>query len=505
MLARRREGDLAARPARLEAPVTTERDAPVSLPSVNRMASNAIVQAAAIPFQSLISLGTFAVITRHLGPGGFGDYTAVMVFLFLPTVIADVGLSAIVLRDVAAAPERMREIINASISLRIVISLVAVGLAAALAFVVPLDHRARIGVLVGSPGAFLTLMNVSLLPVLQVQLRMHRSVIAVLAGRIATLLLTLGVLAIGFGFNAIVAANVIGLGVILLINAVTVHRTISLRPAVDLVYWRRFLRVSLVLGVGLAISQVYFRIDAVLLAVLRPSREVGLYGAAYKFIELTEVFLGAIIVSLVPTLTSLAAHRDPRFGAVSRRAFEMLAAITAPVTLVLLLAPRQLLSLTAGSKYEPAAHALQILAVYPILAGATGLFWRMLIAAHHERLLLGSAVSILVVNVVLNLILIPPYGYKAAAATSIASEAVLLASSFWFVRRRFGFAYPVRPLLSVLPPAAAMALIALVVPAPRIVAVAIGLVVYTAIVVSLPGVVRDTARGFVTGARARFG
>ena len=397
----------------------------------------------------------------------------------------------------------MREIINASISLRIVISLFAVGLAAGLAFVAPLDHRARIGVLIGSPGAFLTLMNVSLLPVLQVQLRMHRSVIAVLAGRTATFLLTLGVLAIGLGFNAIVVANVLGLAVILLFNAVTVHRTLSLRPTVDRVYWRRFLRSSLVLGVGLAISQVYFRIDALLLALLRPSREVGLYGASYKFVELTEVFLGAVIVSLVPTLTSMAAQRDPRFAAVSRRAFEMLAAITAPVTLVLLLAPHELLRLTAGSKYESAANALQILAVYPILAGATGLFWRMLIAAHHERLLLGSAVSILIVNVVLNLILIPPYGYRAAAATSIASEAVLLASSFWFVWRRFGFTYPVRPLVRVVPPAAAMAAVALLLPSPRSVAVAIGLIVYAAIIVSLPGVVRDTARGLVSGLQAR--
>jgi O-antigen/teichoic acid export membrane protein len=272
---------------------------------------------------------------------------------------------------------------------------------------------------------------------------------------------------------------------------------------VDRVYWRRFLRASLVLGVGLAISQVYFRIDALLLALLRPSREVGLYGASYKFVELTEVVLGAVIVSLVPALTSMAAQRDPRFVAVSRRALEMLAAITAPIALVLLLAPRELLGMTAGSKYESAANALQILAVYPILAGATGLFWRMLIAAHHEGLLLGSALSILIVNVALNLILIPPYGYRAAAATSIASEAVLLASSFWFVRSRFGFIYPTRSVLRVLPPAAAMTAVALLVPAPRIIAVAIGLTVYTAIVVSSPGVVRDTARGLVSGLRAQ--
>jgi O-antigen/teichoic acid export membrane protein len=467
------------------------------------MASNAIVQAGSVPLQSLISLLTFAVITRYLGPSGFGDYTTVIVFLFIPIVIADIGLSAIVLRDISAAPERMREIINASIPLRVLISLLAVVLTVALAFVVPLDHRARIGVLVGAPGAVFTLMNLTLLPVLQAQLRMHRSVIAVLAGRSATFGLMLAVLAGGYGFNTIIAANVAGLAVTLIVNATTVHRTLSLKPSIDRDYWRGFLRSSLVLGIGLAVSQVYFRIDTVLLAVLRPAHEVGLYGAAYKFIELSEVFLAAAILTIVPALTSLAARSDPRFMPMARRGFEMLAAITAPVTLVMLLAPRELLRLTAGSKYEAAAGALQILALYPIVAGTNSLLWRMLIAAHLERILLVCAVSILALNIALNLVLIPMWGYNAAAATSVASEAVSLVLSLWFVRRRLQFTYPFHTLRVVLPAAAAMAAVVLVLPVPRVAAVVIGVAVYCIIVVSLPGVARDTTCGLVTSALER--
>ncbi len=242
-----------------------------------------------------------------------------------------------------------------------------------------------------------------------------------------------------------------------------------------------------------------------MLALLRPSREVGLYGAAYKFIELSEVFLGAAVLTLVPALTSLAARSDPRFVPFSRRGFEMVAAITAPISLVMLLAPRELLTFTAGAKYEPAAHALQILALYPIVAGTNSLLWRMLIAAHLERILLVCALSILSLNVVLNLILIPVFGYEAAAATSVASEAVSLGLSLFFVRRRFQFTYPHHVLRIVLPAALAMAAIVLIVPAPRVVSVVIGLVVYGVIVISLPGVVRDTARGLVTSARARYG
>jgi O-antigen/teichoic acid export membrane protein len=481
----------------------TSAGEPQAIPGVGRMASNAVVQAVSVPLQSLISLGTFAAITRYLGPGAFGDYTAVMAFLFIPTVIADIGLSAIVLRDISAAPERMREIVNASLSLRALISLGAVVVTAAVAFVLPLDHRARIGVLIGSPGAFLTLMNLSLLPVLQAELRMHRSVVANLVGRTVTLGLTLGALALGLGFDTIVAVGVAGLAVILVINAAAVHSMLRLRPTIDLVYWRSFLRASLVLGVGLAVSQVYFRIDTVLLALLRSPAEVGLYGAAYKFVELSQALLFGAVITIVPAMTALAARGDRRFETLTRHGLEVLIAAAFPVTLAMLLAPKALLNWTAGSQYGAAATSLKILSLYPIIAVANTLLWRMLIAVHLERLLLISAVSILALNVALNLALIPPYGYTAAASTSVASEVVSLALSVWFVRKRFALTYSWRAATTVLVAAGATCAIALLLPGPRPLTTAAGLVVYAAILCAAPGTIRQTVLGLVRRPSAR--
>jgi O-antigen/teichoic acid export membrane protein len=127
----------------------------------------------------------------------------------------------------------------------------------------------------------------------------------------------------------------------------------------------------------------------------------------------------------------------------------------------------------------------------------------MLIAAHLERILLVCAVSILALNIALNLVLIPMWGYNAAAATSVASEAVSLVLSLWFVRRRLQFTYPFHTLRVVLPAAAAMAAVVLVLPVPRVAAVVIGVAVYCIIVVSLPGVARDTTCGLVTSALER--
>src|ERR671934_2005 len=245
-----------------------------------------------------------------------------------------------VVPEMSQTPERATAILRASYSLRLIISAVVVAVTVATSFVLPFDHRARLAILIMAGGAFLQLVNLSVLPILQVQLRMQWSVFAAVMGRLVTLVATLAVLAVGLHFKAVVTANVIGLGVILLVDLYAVRSSYSLRPTVDVEYWKRFLKASAVLGVGLAISQIYFRIDTVLIALLRPAHEVGLYGAAYKFVELTQGLVFTVFISMFPTLTSFAARRDARFTSLAQKGFDVVVPAALPLTLAMVLAAR---------------------------------------------------------------------------------------------------------------------------------------------------------------------
>lgn len=477
--------------------MTTTTTTPQQAPTVARLASNTIVQAIGIPLQSLISLGTYAAITRYLGPSAFGDFTTANVFLLIPVAFADIGLSAIVVREISAIPERANEVLRASYSLRLIISAIAVAATVGASFVLPFDHRARVAISIMAFGAFLSLVNLSVLPILQVQLRMQWAVFANLAGRAVTLVATLAVLGLGLGFKAVVLANVLGLAVILLVGVYAARSAYTLRPSLDVAYWKRFLRASLVLGVGLAITQVYFRVDTVLIALLRPASEVGLYGAAYKFIELTQGLGYTVFVSLFPALSSFAARRDARFSTLAQKGFDVVLAAAVPLTVATAYSARELLDATAGHRYGAAAGALQILAFYPLLAFVDGLLWRLLIASHHEKTLLAIGISILTVNVAANLVFIPMYGYKAAAVTSIASEAFSLALGLVAVKRRVGFLPRIGYLPAIGAAAAAMVAVMLALPVERLVAAVAGGIVYVVVLVLLPGTVRLTARELV--------
>ncbi len=441
-----------------------------------------------------ISFFTFVAMTRGLGPEAYGSYVAATSFLFIPIVLSDLGLATTVLRNISAKPEDTESVMRRSVPLRAALSTVAVAAMVLLGLVIPFDENTKLAVLIWSVGAWATLMNVAVLPVLQAQLRMHWAVAANVIGRSVALALTLGALAADLGFAGVVWAQVIGVVVTFLVDLVVVGRLVNLRPIIDVPYWKALVRGSLVVGLAIGLGQVFFKVDGVILALVRPAEEVGFYGAAYKFLELSDLIVAAIALSVFPSLTHYFATGDKRFRPLVQRTFDILAAAAAPITLVFLIFPKELVVLTSGSEFEAGADALRVLAVYPLLFFVNSLFWRVLIATGHDRALLAVATSVLTLNVALNIALLPAYGFRAAAVTAVASEIVSITISCFVLQRREGFLPNVRYGAVIATAAAAMAAVAVFLPARWAVAALLGLAAYLLVLVVLPGTVRDGIR-----------
>ncbi len=467
-----------------------------------RLATNTIVQAAGILASAAIGFFTFVAVTRGLGPEAFGDFTAAMVFLFIPVVIADIGFSTAVLREISASPERTERAMRASLPFRAFVSAGVVALAAAIGVLLPLNDRTTVAILIGAIGSFLTLMTLALLPVLQAELRMHWAVAGNVVGRLVTLGLTLAALALGLGFKSIVAAQVIGIAVTFVVHLYAVGRSVRLRPVVDPDYWRALVAGSIVIGLAIGLSQIYFRVDTVLLAVFRPSEEVGLYGAAYKFIELAQFMAAAVAVSMFPPLAGFVASGDPRARELVQKSFDVLLAGAVFLFVLMLAFPEEIITVSAGPDYREAASALQLLAPYVLFGFANAGLWRALLATERDRMLLATAVAVLVLNVALNLALIPEYGYKAAAVISVVSEAAILVPIAWAVRQD-GLLPNLRYTRLVVVAGLAMALVAWGVPAPAIVAGTLATVLYAAILLAAPGTVNEVARSLLPALRRR--
>jgi O-antigen/teichoic acid export membrane protein len=454
-----------------------------------RMAANTLVQAAGTAAASLVSFFTFVAITRGLGPEAFGDFTAATVFLFVPVVLADIGLSTAILREISADPERTERVMRASLPLRVVVSALVVLVAIGVGLALPFNDRTEAAILISSIGAFLQLMTHALLPVLQSRLKMHWAVGATLVGRLATLGLTLAVLAAGFGFDAVVVAQVLGIAVTFGLHLLAVALIVPLWPVIDVRFWRSMLAGAFLLGLAIALSQIYFRVDTILLALLKSAEEVGFYGAAYKFVELFGILVSAVSISMFPSLTRFLATGDPRAGPLVQKVFDLLLAVAVPLAVLLFAFAYDIIVLTAGEQFREAGEALRLLSPYVLFSFATGVFWPVLIASNRDRTLFALSVLVLLLNIVFNLVFIPVYGFEAAAVISVLSEAAISVPIALSVRRE-GLLPSLRYAPQVLAGAGAMAVAILVVPGPWGVAAVIAFAAYAVALLALPGTAR---------------
>jgi O-antigen/teichoic acid export membrane protein len=466
---------------------------------VRQLGVNTIAQMAGLAVGTLLGFVTFLAVTRGLGPEAFGDLTAAAVFLLFPVALADIGLATGVLREISVAPERTEYVLRASLPLRLLAAVALLGAALAISLALPFTDRAQTAIWLGAIGSFFTLLTLTLQPLFQTRLQMHIPVAAMLAGRALTLGLILVAFATDRGFTEVVLAYVVGAGLTLAVVAAAAARQISLRPVFATDYLATLVRHSLAIGIATGLFLCYYRIDTVLVALFRDSREAGLYGAAFKFVEIVEIVVAAIGVSVFPSFARLIATNDPRIAGALQRSLDVILAVGAPILIGVLLVADELMTITAGAEFAPAASALRLLVPYLALLFLSGILIRLGAALHVDVYLLTVALAVLALNIALNVALLPVYGYTVAAVTSTVSEACVVIALSAIVWQRLRFVPNVRYVWPVGLAVAAMVISYWLIPLPALVAVGLASLVYGVVLLALPGTARDVVTAIAPG------
>ena len=468
-----------------------------------RLTANAAVQVVGTILSALVGLATFLALARGFGPAAYGDFAIATAYLSFPIVIADVGLTAGVLREISARPDRTEPAMRAFLPLSASLSAVIVALLVGIALVMPFADRAKLTIAIGSVGAFLTLMTLSTAPVLQARLEMHWAVAATVAGRLLTFLLVIAVLLTGLGFAAAVGAWVVGIAVSFAIQLAAVARVISIRPTIDLSYWRTLASGSIVLGGANALGQINMRMNTVLLGLFRPSAEVGYYAAAHRAVEVAHTTAGTVGITAFPPLARFLETGDPRFGRLIQRAFDVLLASAAPVMIVMVAFPEDILRWTAGPDFESGAVVLAIFAAFVPFAFINLILSRVLTTFHEDRLLMVAAASAVACTILLTVILVPPYGLEAAALITVGAEIVTFSCLAGGLHVRYGMFPSVRYGGTILAAAALPVLLVLVLPGPPYLVLLAAVVTYALAIAVAPGTVREIVLHLASTLRTR--
>ncbi len=260
-----------------------------------------------------------------------------------------------------------------------------------------------------------------------------------LASFIALAKVALGafVLLAGWGFVGLAAVS-------LLMNAIQalwlfmLLRGRILRPVwrIDLALQRWMLSESGPLMLNHLLATVFWRIDILILTPWVGEMGVGLYAAAYKYIDGLNVIPSYFTLAIFPVMARFAANESDTLKRTHWLALRLLTMISIPITVFVLFTARPLILLLGGQEFVPGAILpLQLLILSITVGFMNSVTHYVLIAIGQQRFLTRAFVFGVVFNTVGNLIFIPRYGVTAAAVVTILSELSLFFPFYYAVRK----------------------------------------------------------------------
>jgi O-antigen/teichoic acid export membrane protein len=455
---------------------------------LRRVAWNTAAQAVGKAVVLAIGLASVVITTRYLGASDYGKVALAFAFIQMIGVLADVGLLTVVVREISRDPASTDRLVGNALLLRLALSLVTLLLAALASLLLPWDPDVRVAVLIAGVPFVLGLLNSALVAVLQARLRMDRAALADVLGRAASFLALVVVVALDLGFYAVVATAAAGAAVTLAVTWTIVRREARPTPRAEWPIWRTLLVAALPVGAALAVSEVYFRLDTLLVSAFRDYDEVGLYSLSYRIVELIAILPAIVMTSVFPLMSRYLDESRERAVRTMDAAADLFVALGVPIAVGGLVVAPELVRAIGGDDFAGAADPLRLLLFAVALAFVSGLFGHTLIAGGRQGSALRLGLAVLAFNLVLNLVLIPPYGIEAAAAVAVGSEALLVAGGFVLVRRELGLSPRFRLMWRVVLASAVMGgVLAVVDEWPLAVLLALGVVLYGSALWALGG------------------
>ncbi len=380
------------------------------------------------------------LITRYLGQEGYGYYTTAAAFLQLFLIVIDFGLYLTLLREISVCAEsEIEKITNRFLTLRVISSAGFIILACAAIFVIPYNATVQWGVVILSVGYFFSSLISTATALFQKYLRMVYVAGMTATVRIITFVLTLAVIANHGGIYLIFWVNSLGtvIGYLIIHHGLrSLPTPIHFRFRFNGAYTRVILKKSWPIAVTIALNLVYLRADTVMLSIYQSPQSVGLYGAAYRVIDIITVFPHMFMGLLLPLLTAawMNGQRD-KIRAIWERAFMFFAILAIPMVGGTLVIGRSLMTLVAGSNFALSGDILKILIIATAAIFFGVLYTYLILVIDKQREMIKYFAITAIVSVAGYFIFIPRFSYWGAAWMTVVSE-VMVAVSAWFLASR---------------------------------------------------------------------
>lgn len=404
----------------------------MSEPNGNQVAKNTAYLTAASVVQKIMSFFYYFLIAKSLGPTNLGKYSFALMFSSIFVIFMDFGLGPVLTREVARSREKLKDMLEHVLGIKILLVLGSLLLMYGTFFLlrsfreIP-DDTVNL-VYLASLIVVLDTFTFTFFSIFRAYQNMKYEAIGLVIYQI--IIMSLGSTALAFGapIGYVIGAIIVGSLFHFIYSSTLVFHKLKLSP--NLRFSPSTAKTLLKISAPFALAGIFFRlngsIDTTMLEFLSGERYVGWYNLAFKLTTALTVLPGAFATSFYPAMSYYYKNNKEKLAQTFEHSMFYLFVLSLPITAGVIVLAEPFILGVYSEAFAASISSLQIFMVSLFFVFINYPIGNLLNAADRQTVNTINMGIAMLVNVILNVILIPRYTYIGASIAASVSSIVLV-------------------------------------------------------------------------------
>jgi O-antigen/teichoic acid export membrane protein len=381
--------------------------------------------------QKLIAFLYFALVARTIGDEATGAYFIALALITTIGVLDDLGLTSVVIREVAKTPEAAKGYLQNVIGIK----LITMPLTVALAYMLPIwqGFETQTAVLVQLAIIIMLFdtLSVSMYGVLRGLHKLKYESLGIFVGQ--SLTAVVGGMALLSGsqdLRLLVVALIVGSGWNMVFSVTQVIKYVgwdALRPAYTQTW--PLLRMSFMFFLAAVFVKIYSYVDSFTIQAVLGQAAVGVYAVAYKFTYAFQFLPLAFVGALYPAMSALV-DKPKDLNTTLLKAEWYLSLLVTPIVFGIFALAPEIIDMFYGERFAAAGPVLGVLIFALIFIFLDFPLGSLLNATGRQAWKTAFMGGAMLVNVIGNLLLVPKLGIMGAAVTALITFTLLFTAGW---------------------------------------------------------------------------
>lgn len=398
-------------------------------------AKNTIFMTGASVLQKIISFVYFTIIARSIGVEGTGKYFLALSFTTIFVVLVDLGMTNVLVREASRVREHVQKYLSTVLAVKLVLGVLAYVAVFVVSSFLYEDSELRNMIWLSGVTMLFDSFNLTVYGVLRALGDLRFESISITVSQFLSLLFG----GVFLFFHLPLIFLILAFTIPSACNAVYATFTIYKRfdfapyPKFDPKTFRFLWGIAIPFALAAIFARVYGYIDSLLLKQMVGSEAVGYYSTPYKITFAFQFIPLALTAALYPRLSEYFFHAKEKFVTVLHDSIKYLLVVAMPISVGIAVLARPIILLLFKEEFLPSVLPLQILIVSLVFSFLSFPLGAALNASDRQKTQTTIVGIVMVVNIIMNLLLIPLIGVSGAAVSALVGNFLLTFFGYIFV------------------------------------------------------------------------